>query len=226
MCARVTPPVRVLIADHHRIVRIGVRIMLSELSTWQRYEVEEAETTEEAIYKVLNGDIQVVLMDYHLPGRGAPKATQIILARKPAVFVIGLSNSDDPGFAEQMIAAGGKGLILKNIEEDTLLVAIRTVISGKFFYSNEVALRMLEPRTQPPLSPLDRLTTREREVLIAILGGLKDREIGGRMGISKRTVDKHRQNMMSKIGARNAVELVQTALRLGLIASVATEWIK
>ena len=226
MCARVTHPMRVLVADQHRIVRVGIRVMLSEVSSWQRFEVIEAETTEEAVYKVVHDNIQVVLMDYNLPGRGAPKATQIMLSHKPYVSVIGLSNGDDPHFAEQMVAAGGRGFILKNIEADTLVSAIRTVSSGRLFYSNEVALKMLEPRTRPLLSPLDRLTTREREVLIGILGGFKDREIGGHLGISKRTVDKHRQNMMNKMGARNAVELIQTAVRLGLVGSAANGFVK
>jgi DNA-binding NarL/FixJ family response regulator len=193
--------------------------MLSEISGWQQYEVEEAKTTEEAIYKVINGSCRIVLMDYHLPGRGAPKATQIILSHRQEVSVIALSNSDNREYAERMEAVGGKGLILKNIEADTLAFAIRTVISGSMFYSNEVALRLLEVRARPIVSELDRLTTREREILMEILGGFRHWEIGGRMGISKRTVDKHRQNIMSKMGVRNLIELVQAAVKLGLISA-------
>jgi len=218
MSAGALKPVRVLVADSYRVVRMGIRVMLGETRSYRRFEVEEAETTEEALAKAVTGNIRVVLMDYDLPGRGGPKATELILSRRPDVCVLGLSFSDERSRIEQMVSAGAKGCVLKNIEPDTLGVAIQTVMSGKLFYSNELALKLLEPRTvRPTLSELARLTAREQEIFRAILGGLRDREIAEQLGIGKRTVDKHREHLMGKLGARNAVELVRVGVRLGLM---------
>jgi len=102
-----------------------------------------------------------------------------------------------------MVQAGARGYVLKNIEPDTLAVAIRTVFAGKAFYSNEIAMQWIAlSRAQERPDPLERLTTREREVLRQILAGSRDKEIAAQLFISKRTVDKHRQNLMAKLGVR------------------------
>jgi len=110
------------------------------------------------------------------------------------------------------------GYILKNVEPDTLLSAIRTVMNGKRFYSNEIALKWMDSSMSARTRTLlDRLTTREKEVFRQILTGLHDREIAERLFLSKRTIDKHRQNLMAKLGAHNAVELVQAAVTMGMM---------
>ena len=97
-----------------------------------------------------------------------------------------------------------------------IAIAIKTVLGGKPFYSNEVALQWMEGSLFPrAVEPFERLTAREREVFKQILAGLKDREIADRMFLSKRTVDKHRQNLMAKLGVRNAIELVHLAAKWG-----------
>ena len=160
----------------------------------------------------------VLLMDYNLPGRGGAKATELILKKHSGIRVLGLSNYENRSYVEQMVQAGARGYVLKNIEPDTLAVAIRTVFAGKAFYSNEIAMQWIAlSRAQERPDPLERLTTREREVLRQILAGSRDKEIAAQLFISKRTVDKHRQNLMAKLGVRNAVELVQAAMRMGVM---------
>jgi DNA-binding NarL/FixJ family response regulator len=218
MAPKEMPPVRILIADDHRMVREGLRAMLSLTSAKLRFEIQEAETTEEAIAKNAAQPYDVVLMDYHLPGRGGPKATEIILDRHPSVAVVCLSSYDERFHVDRMLAAGAKGYILKNIEPDTLVFAIKTVLAGRPFYSNEIALKLMDPRLiQPEIDPLARLTPREREVFRLILSGLRDREIAEKMGVGKRAIDKHRQHLMAKLSARNAVELVQAGVRMRLV---------
>jgi len=208
--------IRVLVADDHRMLRAGVRALLSMASSPVRCIVEEAGSTAQALDRVDGTDFDVILMDYHFPDEGGALATERILRRHPKACILGLSSYDERSYAERMIQAGARGYVLKNVEPDTLLSAIRTVMNGKRFYSNEIALKWMEagPRTQ---ALLDRLTAREREVFGRILAGLSDRAIAQQMYRSKRTIDKHRQNLMAKLGAHNVVELVQAAWTMGMM---------
>jgi len=218
MYAKFTAPVRVLVADNHRILRVGLKVMLQEMSSRQRFEVEQAETTEEAIIKVLAGDFHVVVMDYHLPGRGGPKATELMLARRPGICILGWSYRAERTQAEQMMQAGAKGYLLKNIEQETLLSAIRTVMGGKRYFCNEIAQRMLEPIVLQPLEDkINTLSRREREVFRLVLEGLQGQEIAERMSVCRRTVEKHKEHLVRKLGVRNALGLVQAGFRMGLL---------
>jgi len=218
MYAKFTAPVRVLIADAHRVSRIGLQVMLQEMGPWQRFEVEQAETTEEALTKVLAGEFHVVVMDYYLPGRGGPKATELMMAKRPGTCILGWSYHAERNHAEQMIEAGAKGYLLKNIEPQTLLSAIRTVMGGRRFYSNEVAQRLLEPAVAPAVEDkLKRLSQRQREVFRMMLEGSESPEIAEKLNISRRTVDKHKEHLVSKLGVRNTLGLVQAGIRLGLV---------
>src|ERR1700722_19556591 len=130
MGVRDRPLLRILVADHHPIFRAGIKALLVETSSWQRFEVVEAESTEEAFAFVASGEFAVVLMNYNLPGRGGIKGVEIIKSRWPATAVIALTDSDDGGRAERIVKAGAKGCILKNVGVDTLLAAIRTAMAG------------------------------------------------------------------------------------------------
>ncbi len=217
MCPRILTPVRVLVADQHRIFRAGIKILLAERSSWQQFQVDEAETTEEAVATVGSGVYPVVLMDYNLPGRGGIKGIEIILSRWPTTCVIALTDSDDGGQADRIVRAGARGCILRNVGVDTLISAIRTVMGGRLFYSNEIALQLMDRRDMMIRYPLERLTVREKQVFLNILTGLNDKDIGVCLGIAKRTVDKHRQHINHKLGTKTPLELLQAGLRMGLI---------
>lgn len=217
MGVRDRPLLRILVADRHPIVRAGIKALLSETSSWQRFEVDEAESTEEAFALVASGEFSVVLRDYNLPGRGGIKAVEIIRSRWPAIAVIVLTDSDDGERAERIVKAGAKGCILRNVGRDTLVTAIRTAMAGGVFYSNEIAQQLLGRSQAVKPVALSRLTAREREVLLNILNGFTDSEIAERLHISRRTIDKHRQHIHYKLGTRTPLQLVQAGLRLGLI---------
>jgi DNA-binding NarL/FixJ family response regulator len=219
MIAKFIAPVRILVADNHRILRIGLQVMLQEMGSRQQFEVEEAETAEEAITKVLAGNFHVVLMDYHLGGRGGPKATELMVARRPEISILGWSYDAKRVYAEQMMKAGAKGYLLKNIEQDTLLSAIRTVMEGGQFYSNEIAQRLLEPViVQPVEEKMRSLSRRERQVFRLVLEGFQSPEIAEQLNIARRTVDKHKEHIVTKLGVRNSLGLVHAGLRMGLVA--------
>jgi len=206
-----------LVADQHRIFRAGIKALLSGLSSWQRFQVEEAETSEDAMAMMTNKKYDAVLMDYNLPGRGGVKTTEMILSRWPSVCVISLVDTDDGWQAERVLRAGARGCILRNVGMDTLIAAIRTTMAGRCFLSNEIAQRLLVSKAVLKQDPLGRLTAREKQVFLSILSGMVDREIAFQMGIAKRTVDKHRQHINYKLGTRTPLELLQAGLRLGLV---------
>jgi len=217
MSVRSKQLLRILVADQHPIIRAGIKMLLTKMSSRQQFEVEEAETTEEAIAMVTADQYSVVLMEYNLPGRGGIKATEIILSQCPHTAVIAIMYTDERAHAERIIRAGAKGCILLNVGPDNLLVAIRTVMAGGRFYSNEIAQQLLGHRVVANRDPLERLTTRKRQVFLFILRGMADREIALELCIAKRTVDKHRQHINYKLGTRTPLELLQAGLRLGLV---------
>ena len=119
-----------------------------------------------------------------------------------------------------MLAAGAKGYILKNIEPLQLLTAIRTILSGKNFYSNEIALKLLEASQKDEVNIVknkNALTPREIEVLKLICQEKKNEQIAHELCISKRTVDTHRQNLLLKLQAKNTVGLIKAAYKMELL---------
>ncbi|HEY4064147.1 MAG TPA: response regulator transcription factor [Puia sp.] len=217
MGARERLPLRILIADQHRIIRAGIKALLAETGSWQRFETSEAETSEETIAMLRSGDYSVVLMEYNLPGRGGIKTTEMIHSRWPGLSVIALTDSDDGARAERIIKAGASGCILRNVGVDMLILAIRTVMAGGRFYSNEIAQQLLQQVKAGKRDPLERLTARESQIFRSLLTGLGDKDIAEELGIAKRTVDKHRQHINYKLGTRTPLGLLQAGLRLGLV---------
>ena len=191
--------------------------MLAGVSRVRPCVVDEAGTTEDAFDIVDRAPFDVVLMDYNIPGVGGDHATRLILARRPATRVLALSNYTDRAYVKRMIEAGARGYVAKTIEADALYGAIRMVLQDKPYYSNEVALQWMGAEMLAGgRDAAQTLTRQEREVIRLVLAGQKDKEIGAKMFLSPRTIEKHRHNAMAKLGAHNVVELVQTALRLGL----------
>jgi DNA-binding NarL/FixJ family response regulator len=210
-------PVCVLIADQNCIVRTGIKVLLMETRSWQCFQVTEAGSTEQAIALLSETSFDVVLLECGLPGLGGIKATSVIHGTWPRTSILGISHGDDCVVVERMVHAGAKGVILRNIEADMLAFAIRTVMAGQFFYSNEVAVRLMERMKGIAPNRMDRLTLRERQIFGSIMEGFGGNEIATKLGIAKRTVDKHLQHINHKLGTRSPLELVQAGLRMGLV---------
>lgn len=209
-----------LIVDDHQMVRDGLKVMLDAENKFYKFRIEEAESGEEAIQKAIHKNYDVIIVDYHLPGMNGAKTTEDILLYKHDVKVLALSNYDEVSYAESMLAAGAKGYILKNIEPLQLLTAIRTILSGKNFYSNEIALKLLEASQNDERSIIkskNALTPREIEVLKLICQEKKNEQIANELCISKRTVDTHRQNLLLKLQVKNTVGLIKAAYKMELL---------
>jgi two-component system response regulator NreC len=211
--------IRVLIADDHGIVRAGIRSLLEG-----QPDIEvtgEASSGREAIEQAIRLQPNVVLMDIAMGDLSGLEATQEIRERDPTVNVLALTMHDREEYFFAMLKAGALGYVLKESEPDELLAAIRAVHTGEAFLSPSVTKAVLEDYlTQRPdqaQSRYDRLTLREKEVFRLAVEGKTTREMSDILHLSVKTLEKHRANMMRKLGLQNLSELIKYAIRHGLI---------
>jgi DNA-binding NarL/FixJ family response regulator len=212
--------IRLLIVDDHQMVRDGLRVMLESQQKMYKFIVTEVESGEEAVKKILKNPYDVILVDYQLTGMSGAETVQKIRLHKPDAKILALSNYDELTYITKMINAGASGYVLKNIEPAQLVSAIHTIIINKRYFSNEVAVKLIEREKQDrKMLPIDEygVTEREIEILKMIAGEMTNDEIAEELEISKRTVDAHRQNLLHKFRVRNTVGLIKVAYELDLI---------
>ena len=144
--------ISILIVDDHQMVRDGIKVMLNNKRNRIHFLIDDVEDGTEALKKIVNKDFDIVLLDYNLSGKNGAEILGEILLLKPKTKVLALSNFDELGYIESMISAGAKGYILKNIEPSQLITAIKTILTGKVYYSNEVAVKLLEASQKEPIN--------------------------------------------------------------------------
>jgi DNA-binding NarL/FixJ family response regulator len=210
--------VRLLIVDDHQMVRDGIRVMLESQNKTYAFIITESENGEDAIKNVLKYDYDIILIDYQLPKMTGMETVEKILLYKPTTKILALSNYDELTYINNMLKAGVSGYILKNVEPMELIAAIKTILNDKIFYSNEVAIKLIESKKRTA-SGIDKysLTKRELEILKLITQEKTNDEISTLLFIAKRTVDSHRQNLLNKLGVKNTVGLTKIAIELRLI---------
>lgn len=217
------PPVktiRLLITDDHQMVRDGIRVMLESRRNKYNFQIEEAESGEAAIHTILQKSFDIVLLDYQLPGMSGAETLQKIRLYKKDLKVLVLSNYDEISYVKNMISEGANGYILKNIEPSQLIMAIESVLSGTPYYSNEVAVKLIDSATDTGRNAIGNkgeLTERELEILKLIAHELTNDEIAQKLFISKRTVDTHRQHLLKKLQVKNTAGLLKAAYEYKLL---------
>lgn len=216
--------IKILIIDDHKMIRDGIRLMLEVQEKKYKFIIDEAEDGEEGVNKANKKGFDIIIMDYQLPEMNGADATRQIISHNINAKILALSNYDEYMYIDNMLKAGAKGFILKNISPEELLTAIEIILSGKNYYSNDVAIRLIShkkithenedviiidknPKEMPCV-----LSKREIEILRFISNEFTNEEIASKLAISKRTVDAHRQNMMSKLKVKNTVGLVKYAI--------------
>ena len=215
-----TNTIRLLIIDDHQMVRDGIRVMLESRVDLQQFELDEAENGELGIQKILKRHYDIILIDYQLPGMSGTETLKKIRLYKKDMKVLALSNYDELSYVKSMINEGANGYILKNIEPSQLVHAIQSVLGGSSYYSNEVALKLIESaKSTDSIIPANksRLTKRELEVLKMIALEMTNDEIAKGLFISKRTVDTHRQNLLNKLHVKNTAGLIKAAYAFNLV---------
>ena len=211
-----TGPTRILLVDDHAIVREGYRRLLAEESSI--HVVGEASDASQACQsaRVLRPD--VVVMDIALPRISGIEATRRMLKDQPQLRVLMFSMYDDAIYASRALEAGALGYISKASAPEVLVRAIYAVARGECYVSPDVAANMARSAAQPGKSELDTLTPREFEVLRLLVQGETVRSIGGKLGLSEKTVANHQSAIREKLGARNSAQLARLAARIGLSA--------
>lgn len=218
-------PIRILIADDQKIIREGLTALLDKFADIEV--VGQAKTGLEAVELTQKLNPEVVVMDVSMPDMNGIEATAKITTDHPEVKVIALSMHTDGYFVMEMLKAGASGYLLKDCAQSDLAQAIRTVKADLTFLSHEIAETVVSgyvkpkpPDGQPALThqreSAPELTPRETEVLVCITQGMNTKEIARKLGVSVKTIEAHRQNIMDKLEIRNLAELTKYALREGL----------
>jgi DNA-binding NarL/FixJ family response regulator len=212
--------IRVLLVDDNNLFRLGLSALIS---TQDEFTVlAHFSNGREAIQASLSVDPDVVLMDIVLAGVSGLEIVSQIKRRQPQVKVVMLTTLKTEDYVRQALRAGADGYVLKDASLDELLMAIRSVASGKNYLSPDVSRHVVQSFLHPEgngatASPLEVLTNRERSILQLIAEGRTNRTAAEFLSVSPKTVEKHRANLMHKLGLRNAAELTLIALELGLI---------
>jgi DNA-binding NarL/FixJ family response regulator len=205
------------VADDHTLFREGL-VRLLDMQPTIEVAVQAANGAE-LLEKISQQSVDVVLMDIDMPVMGGVAATRRIVEEGLDTKVIALSMHGNREFYFEMVAEGAKGFLLKSSELHEVVTAIESVCEGGSYFSQEL-LQMLVSQLRPANAlgqEGEPLSERETEVLIEICRGYSNQEIADKLFISKRTVDKHRANILEKTGCRNTANLVYFAIKHKLI---------
>jgi DNA-binding NarL/FixJ family response regulator len=210
---------KVLLADDHAVVRSGLRMVLDEEPDIEV--VAEAGDGAEAVQKALDLPLDLAILDVSMPRMTGLQAVGELHRRRPELRLLILSMHDNEQYFFEALRAGASGYVLKSAANRDLVEAIRASMRGEpFLYPAAVTAVMrdyLERARSGERTPEDPLTPREQEVIKLIAEGHTSDEIAEMLVISKKTVERHRANILEKLGMRNRVELTRYAIRRGLV---------
>lgn len=209
--------IRVLLVDDHAILREGLRALLSH---YQDVEVVgEAQDGFEAIEQSQKLQPDVIIMDIAMPGLNGIEATRLILQNNPKARILVLTQYNDWRYIQPLLQAGASGYVTKRALGTDLIAALMTVHRGETFLQPSVASKVAEQvRSQATVTEnvAETLTTRERQILKYIVLGKTNPQIAVLLSLSVKTVEWHRTNLMRKLDAHSAADLVRTSLQQGL----------
>ncbi len=209
------PEYRITLVDDHSLFRNGLRGLLEHYADCRV--VYEASGGEEFLAALDTLETDIVFMDFAMPGMDGARTTELALAHRPDLKIITLSMFGEESYYSRMVQAGARGFLLKDSDIEDVIEAIESVMAGGSYFSPQLLSSLTgRMRTRENISD-EQLSEREREILIAVCRGLSNQEIADELFISKRTVDKHRANILEKTGCKNTASLVVFAIRNGIV---------
>jgi DNA-binding NarL/FixJ family response regulator len=210
--------IRVLIADDHPMVRLGLRATISAQTDMEV--VGEAEDGKQAIDLALDEQPDIVVIDLTMPEIGGVEATEVILDNCERTKVLALTMHEATPFLKSFLAAGGSGYLLKKTAGKDLLTAIRTVHRGVRYLDPKLGERLLEELVHHGRADRQssaELSQREREVVRFVAQGYSSQQVADRMRISAKTVESYRSRIAQKLGLKTRPEIVRYAIETRLL---------
>jgi DNA-binding NarL/FixJ family response regulator len=207
---------RVLIADDHQVVRRGLSMVLDAAPDLQV--VAEASDGIEAVQRALEGDIDLAVLDVAMPRRSGLHAARELARQRPRLRVLMLSMHDLDAYCLEALKAGASGYVLKTVADRDLVEACRAAMRGEsFLYPPTVRTLMRTYLDNPGQRQHGALSDREEEVTKLVAESYTTEEIARLLSISPRTVERHRENILAKLGMRDRIALTRWAIRHGLV---------
>ena len=208
--------IRIIIADDHQLFRNGLKILLN---AFPEFEVTGEASNGIEFLKILNNTTaDIALMDINMPEMDGIDATREGLKINPEIKIIALSMYGEEEYYYKMVDAGAKGFLLKDSDISEVKEAILTIIKGGSYFSQELLYHVIQKiKHREHESKTSNLSKREKEILFNICEGYSNQEIADTLFISKRTVDKHRANLLGKTNSKNTASLILFAIRNKLI---------
>ena len=208
---------KLAITDDHTLVLKGIEAMLAdtkEIKVVGRYE-NAAQTLE----NIKNDNPDILLLDINLPDMDGIELCKTLHKTLPSLKILALTNFEEISFVKKMLRNGANGYLLKNTQKAELIEALKTVLNGEQYLQKRIERKLMSSALGQKKHEefIPNLTRREQEVLEAISEELTTQEISEKLFISVKTVETHRMNLMTKLGARNSVGIIKTALHYGLL---------
>ena len=210
--------IKIIIADDHIVLRQGLRSIINNTDDWSV--VAEASDGFEAVSLVEEHQPQILILDLSMPSLGGLEALARLQKTATNTKILVLSVKDDEFSVSQAMESGASGFLPKTASVEELQFAIKALVKGQTYLSPAVCAKMLAAQRKDEAgnaSPLACLTPREREVMKLLSQGLPNRQVAKTLHISARTIDSHRANIMKKLSLGSNSELVQMAIRCGVI---------
>jgi DNA-binding NarL/FixJ family response regulator len=211
---------RIVLAEDHTLVRRGMRLLLESIPDMTV--VGEAADGLEALHLIQQLRPDCVLMDLAMPGLNGVEAVRRSTAQFPDIPILVVSMHADEAYVHRALVAGARGYLLKGSDKEELETAVRAVCSGVTYLTPAISKTLVaalakQSGVHEPISPLEVLTLRQREVLRLVAEGNSSKQIAARLGLSAKTVEAHRSAIMERLGIRDLAGLVRFAVRAGLV---------
>ncbi|HXH19892.1 MAG TPA: response regulator transcription factor [Chitinophagales bacterium] len=212
---------KILVTDDHPFMRTALFELLDKSG---KFSVMTAEDGYDAIAKAETYDFDVILMDISMPEKDGIETTRDLIKKFPSLKILILTGNYNKEDVFQLMAAGAMGYILKDAGSKELEFALEKVLKGEYYFGNKPMQSIIQdfkeivlPRKVPSLKEIEELTPREVQIIKYLSQGLVNKQIAVQLQVSKRTIDKHRTNILKKLKVNNTAELIAHAAKYGLV---------